>query len=176
MMLNSIRALTDEHFAILKALEILNVIDINTDNIQDIKIIIDFMKNFVDNCHHVKEEKVLFDFLERKGMVGGPIYVMAYEHNKLRDIINRIEVKYNEPEGLREDLNNLIVLLASHIDKENNVLFPTAENLLSDDEDKIIYDKFERIEEGFGKERHKKYIELINMLYNRYANKKSNKR
>ncbi|ACP45202.1 Hemerythrin HHE cation binding domain protein [Sulfolobus islandicus Y.G.57.14] len=143
----------------------------NTDNMQDIKIIIDFMKNFVDNCHHVKEEKLLFDFLEHKGMVGGPIYVMAYEHNKLRDIINRIEVKYNEPKGLREDLNNLIVMLSSHIDKENNVLFPTAENLLSDDEDKIIYYKFERIEEGFGKERHRKYIELINTLYNRYTNK-----
>ncbi|ADX84708.1 hypothetical protein SiRe_0625 [Sulfolobus islandicus REY15A] len=35
----------------------------------------------------------------------------------------------------------ITLLLSSHIDKENNVLFPTAENLLSDDEDKIIHDK-----------------------------------
>ncbi|WP_029552487.1 hemerythrin domain-containing protein [Saccharolobus solfataricus] len=175
-MLNSIKTLMEEHTVILKALEILNVIDINENNMQDIKIIIDFIKNFVDNCHHVKEEKVLFDFLEHKGMVGGPIYVMVYEHNKLRDIINRIEARYNEFEELREDLNSLIVLLASHIDKENNVLFPTAESLLSDDENKVIYEKFERIEEEFGKERHERYIELIDTLYGRYINKKSNER
>lgn len=70
----------------------------------------------------------------------------------------------------------ITLLLSSHIDKENNVLFPTAENLLSDDEDKIIHDKWEDRRKGFGKEIHKKYIELINTLYNRYANKKSNKR
>ncbi|MCH4814697.1 MAG: hemerythrin domain-containing protein [Saccharolobus sp.] len=175
-MSSSIKTLMDEHAVILKALEILNNMDVNKDNMQDVKIIIDFIKNFVDNCHHVKEEKVLFDFLEHKGMVGGPIYVMVYEHNKLRDIISRIEAKYEEIEELRENLNKLIVLLASHIDKENNVLFPTAENLLSDDENKAIYEKFERVEEEFGKERHEKYIELINTLYDRYINKKSNKR
>ncbi|QGA69132.1 hemerythrin domain-containing protein [Sulfolobus sp. E11-6] len=171
-MLNSIKALMDEHNVILKALDVLNVIDAKMDNIQDIKTIINFIKNFVDDCHHVKEEKVLFNFLEQKGMVGGPTYVMVYEHNKLRDLISKIEAEYSEPQNLREDLNNLIMLLASHIDKENNVLFPTAENLISDDEDKVIYNKFEKIEENFGKEKHEKYIELINELYGKYVNKR----
>ncbi|MEM0373105.1 MAG: hemerythrin domain-containing protein [Sulfolobaceae archaeon] len=170
----SIQSLREEHEVILRALDILNIIGnskgIGREVIDDIKKIVEFIKNFVDNCHHEKEEKVLFNFLERKGFVEGPIQVMLYEHNELRQMINQIESKYNEPEGLKESLDSLILLLTSHIDKENSVLFPMAENMITDEEDKELYERFEGIEKEFGINRHKEYVNLVNNLYTKYSN------
>ncbi|WP_338598570.1 hemerythrin domain-containing protein [Sulfolobus tengchongensis] len=167
-MLKSIKMLKEEHEVILKALNILNTIEVKDDTIDDIKSIIRFIKNFVDDCHHVKEEKALFYFLEQKGLAGGPIHVMVYEHNKLRDLIAQIETRYKEYDELRKSLDSLISLLAEHIDKENTVLFPMTENLITIEEDNLIYEEFERIEENFGLERHKEYVNLVNSLYTKY--------
>jgi len=51
--------------------------------------ILEFLKVFVDKCHHGKEEKVLFPAMEEAGIPrqGGPISVMFYEHERGRSYV-----------------------------------------------------------------------------------------
>ncbi|BFI75837.1 hemerythrin domain-containing protein [Sulfurisphaera ohwakuensis] len=69
---------------------------------------------------------------------------MVYEHNELRDLITKIENEYSEPKELKKDLSYLAYLLSGHIGKENTVLFPLAENMITEEAEKELY-------EGFGK-------------------------
>ncbi|MEC5268926.1 hemerythrin domain-containing protein [Heyndrickxia coagulans] len=88
--------------------------------------------------HHAeREENVLFTMMARYiGHENGPIAVMEYEHDEAEKYI---EIFLNGTkimdEGQAEMLASYIVqmyeLLTSHFFKEENVLFPMAENLLS---------------------------------------------
>ena len=44
--------------------------------------LLDFFANFIDRCHHAKEERYLFPKMEERGVPnqGGPIGVMLSEH------------------------------------------------------------------------------------------------
>lgn len=55
----------------------------------DLDRILEFLKVFVDRCHHAKEEDFLFPALERAGIPreGGPIGEMLSEHVKGREFI-----------------------------------------------------------------------------------------
>ncbi len=51
-----------------------------------------FFRIFADQCHHGKEEELLFPLLEQKGMprAGGPIAVMLHEHESGRRLIREM--------------------------------------------------------------------------------------
>jgi len=170
-MKRSISSLKDDHEVIKKALSLINEVTAKND-IQTLEKIVDFIENFVDKCHHAKEEKVLFPFLEERGIPkeGGPIFVMLYEHNELRELVQKIKDSINNKRfnEVKELLDSLALVLLSHIDKEDNVLFPMSEGLISDEEDKELLEKFEGIEKDFGLERHKGYVEMIDSLYRKY--------
>ncbi|RPH54228.1 MAG: hemerythrin, partial [Acidobacteria bacterium] len=76
-----------EHSAVLVALEVLEKIvgalaARNQQAPEHLEHLLDFLKGFVDLCHHGKEEDVLFPELEKLGVKrdGGPIGVMLMEH------------------------------------------------------------------------------------------------
>lgn len=96
-----------------------------------------FTENFAEP-HHQKEEQVLFPALEKKGIPneGGPIGMMLFEHNTKRNYIKALKAsleKDNE-EGIRENAQNIVSLLTAHISKENNILYPMAQEVLSEEE------------------------------------------
>jgi hemerythrin-like domain-containing protein len=172
-MAKSLSSLRSEHEVILKALNVLNILESNKLEVrEDLLKILEFIENFVDNCHHVKEEKALFPILEEKGFPSytGPIFVMLNEHNQLRELIPKIRenLKNEEFNELEFNLASLSSILTSHIDKENSVLFPMAESLISENEDEELLEKFEEIENNFGIDRHKKYIKDIESIYRKY--------
>lgn len=74
----AIDILVKEHDSILKVIEItqtiLNTNDKSTVKLDHVEQIIDFIKNFADKYHHLKEEDVLFMEMEKHGMPreGGP--------------------------------------------------------------------------------------------------------
>ncbi|XYG88855.1 hemerythrin domain-containing protein [Heyndrickxia coagulans] len=88
--------------------------------------------------HHAeREENVLFTMMARYiGRENGPIAMMEYEHDEAEKYI---EIFLNGTKIMDEDqaevLASYIVqmyeLLTNHFFKEENVLFPMAENLLS---------------------------------------------
>jgi hemerythrin-like domain-containing protein len=102
--------------------------------------IIDFIKNFADKYHHLKEEDVLFMEMEKHGMSrnGGPLAVMLHEHDEGRNYI-QLAVEGIEQfklgdvyafEEIKENLLSYCTLLTQHIGKENNILYPMAERIL----------------------------------------------
>lgn len=84
--------------------------------------------------HHQREEEVLFPELERRGLMG-PTQVMRAEHQELRvqkkhlkDLAEGVSAgnfslfkRQLAPEAL-----GLVSYLGDHIDKENNILYPMA--------------------------------------------------
>ena len=97
--------------------------------------VIDFTKNFMDVCHHSKEENSLFPALEKAGMptTMGPIAMMLMEHEMSREYTKKMEasaatyLKTGDATQLIADMNEYSEHISQHLWKENNRLFMMAE-------------------------------------------------
>ncbi len=178
-MSNAIDDLRNEHDAILSGLQILSAISSRIDKGLDvekrgIRDFLAFLKEFADKCHHGKEEGILFPALVKAGFPqkGGPIEVMLSEHRKGRELVERME----KASGGTPDypLFSRVAreygeLLRSHIEKENGVLFPSAETALGEQRLDEIYDAFERHEEKvIGAGRHEELHAMLKGLKQKY--------
>ncbi len=141
----------------------------------EIEQMVDFFTNFVDRCHHAKEERHLFPALGAKGfpVEGGPVGVMLYEHEQGRAAIRAIKDALPRANGgdraaataLSGALLAYVELLRNHIFKEDNVLFPMADRVLAADEQASIAAQFDRVEEEeIGPGVHERYHELAHRL------------
>jgi len=142
--MKAIQILVKEHDSILKMIgitqTILNTKDKSKINIEHVENIIDFIQNFADKYHHLKEEDVLFVEMVNHGMSrdGGPIAVMLSDHdagrNYVKQAVEAIEkfkaCDYLAFELIQENLLNYCELLTGHIYKENNILYPMAERVV----------------------------------------------
>ena len=161
----------------------LNIMSKVSDNIQNnnglnsehVEKIIEFLKVFVDKCHHGKEEGILFPELVKKGFSqeSGPIAVMLHEHTIGRGYIKEMsdhfrQYKTEKKDALgrvADDMRKYINLLTSHIQKENQVLFPRADRALPEDIQNQLYMRYEKLEEeviGVGK--HEEFHKLLKDL------------
>lgn len=119
-----------------------------------------FMRVFSDQCHHGKEESYFFPYLESKGVpsTGCPLSALRGEHAKSRqllDDLNAAATTYiSEPERGRlpliQVLQSLVALYPAHIWKENYLLFPMADRILSQSDHKLLLEQFEEAEEVLG--------------------------
>lgn len=130
---------------------------------------IDFVRVFADGCHHAKEERTLFPRMREHGIPeeGGPLGVMLQEHDMGRAYIRQLEeaIERDDRAQIIEALRDYVSLLRQHIAKENDVLFPMAEGVLSADEQERIAKDFERSEqEQFGADVHERYVALVDQL------------
>lgn len=116
----------------------------------------DFIAGYADGCHHHKEEGVLFDAIVASGLPAseGPIPVMLMEHEQgraftrgLRDAARRLDA--GDAGAARQVVANArgyVALLRDHIMKEDEVLFPLADELLTPDRQDEVLQGFARIE------------------------------
>ena len=136
-----------------------------------IEQMLDFSRSFIDRCHHAKEEKHLFPLLQRRG-VTGPVSVLLAEHEQGRAIVKvaaellpRATDDPTSAAALAENLQAYARLLREHIEKEDGVLFPMGEKLLTSGERQELVEAFERIErEEMGEGVHEKYHRLAHEL------------
>ena len=165
--------LRKEHDSILHVLKILDKM-MTTDKKEDtVKLkyyneLVYFLKIFADKCHHGKEEKYFFVELVNKGIPneGGLIGSLLQEHNQSREYV-ALMGKSLESKDLAEfntAATNYSDLLKSHIEKENNVLFAMADQLLDEEIQDALFEKFEQHEESvIG---HGVHEELHSMIHN----------
>jgi len=176
--------LVKEHDSILLMLDVLgrscrNLEEGTAVEHGDLLRMIDFVKVFADGCHHAKEEGYLFPAMERAGVPreGGPIGVMLAEHDMGRKYVRgMVEALTRGSSSLKSDpsefihnARSYIHLLSQHIQKENMILFPMAERVLSDEQKSELSGGFEKIEEekvGHGK--HEEFHALLSELKTRY--------
>lgn len=176
--MKSIEVLMHEHRLIEQGLKVLENIAYRLERGEDIpsdklSALLDFFRVFADQCHHGKEEGMLFPELEKKGIPkeGGPIEVMLIEHEEGRSFQKQMReaaVNLEELEAKRklvQAARGYIELLRQHIWKEDNVLFKMAEQVLSETEDEQLTKLFERQEiEEIGEGVHERYHQLVHEL------------
>ncbi len=137
--------LRDEHVLILQVAGVLDDImssaavpaELDFDAIEEC---VAFFRLFADACHHGKEEDLLFPELEAQGLPrdDGPIAVMLYEHQVGRAFVRGMAEAVDGARAgdeaavasLLENGRGYVDLIRGHIDKEDNVLFNMADNLV----------------------------------------------
>ena len=136
---------------------------------------VDFFKNFVDRCHHAKEEKHLFPALAAKGFApgSGPVGVMLHEHEQGRAAVRAIAAALPGARAgdrkaaldLADALLGYAELLRAHIYKEDNVLFPMADQVLPAQEQARLAGAFDEVEQQeIGPGVHERYHRLAHEL------------
>ena len=137
--------------------------------------ILDFVRNFADACHHAKEEKRLFVRLNERGMPldSGPLAVMLREHEEGpagdRTAADALPLAAQGDrralQALKDGLAGYVDLLRAHIGKEDNILYPMADKLLTAEDQKALAEAFARVEaEETGAGVHEKYHTLAEEL------------
>ncbi len=136
---------------------------------------LDFFRNFADGCHHHKEEDELFPVLEAAGVPndGGPIGCMLSEHEQGRRLLKRVSENLDgaaaaEPvavAAVRTAATDYISMLRFHIQKEDNVLFNLADQMLTEAQQKAMIEAFDRAEQHDGDPgKHERYLKLADSL------------
>jgi hemerythrin-like domain-containing protein len=141
---------------------------------------IDVIRTFADKCHHGKEENHLFVTLVDKGMPkeGGPVGQMLLEHEQGRAFVrgmaeNVAGAVAGDGDALRQfaqNANGYVALLRAHILKEHGVLFPMADRVLSEEDQKQLMRAFESVEsDHMGTGTHEKYLAIVDALAKKYG-------
>lgn len=132
---------------------------------------IDFFRVFADQCHHGKEEDLLFPMMEAKGFPrdGGPTGVMLHEHEVGRQRVRGMEDAVKEA-SLGDLAHKLVfveharafsALLREHIQKEDHCLFAMADRALSPADQEELAKNFDRVEaEQVGHGLHQQYLNI----------------
>ncbi|HLD73032.1 MAG TPA: hemerythrin domain-containing protein [Candidatus Nanoarchaeia archaeon] len=149
-----LQMLSEEHQIILKIIALVRDKSSRTGEELDQKFwdkIIFFIQNYADKFHHAKEEKILFPEINRQDEDGkmhcNPISQMLYEHELGRGFVKgmREGLAKRDKERLVSNALNYSQLLEEHIFKENQILYPMAEEAIGKPDWEKIAEKFEKV-------------------------------
>jgi hemerythrin-like domain-containing protein len=153
-MKNITKELSQEHQNILKVIDaVINEckkIELGKDADKTFfKDVVLFIKKYADGFHHAKEEDILFKaMLENMDhMHCNPIPVMFREHTAGRQFVKGMEAALlngNNAE-LVKNATSYCILLQNHIYKEDNVLYPMAENGISEFQKTEVEEKYKQV-------------------------------
>lgn len=136
--------------------------------------ILEFIQVFVDKCHHGKEEELLIPALEENGSLKKKILA---DHNEGRVFVSQLAEAIEKYEKEEEDASLEIVkaargysqFLETHIQFENETVFPFADKDLPEQKQEELFEGFEKIEEekiGVGKhEQFHKMLDEFQKIY-----------
>lgn len=180
-MSRAIDDLKHEHDAILVALGILQDMDQQltagqgrADMKADLSAFIGFLKEFADKCHHGKEEGFLFPAMTAAGIQdeGGPVGAMLNEHAQGREWIRQMDASLQptlDAARFSSAARGYTELLRSHIQKENEILFPMAEKALTPQKLDALFEAFENHEATvMGPGRHEELHALLKSMRAKY--------
>ncbi len=166
---------------VLSCLETMALISDRTGGLEsaDARKAIEFFRGFADGCHHGKEEKLLFDLLEKRGFPSheGPTAQMTSEHQEGRDLVRSLETAVDEFErgekGALDQFSDAarryVSLLRSHIQKEDQCLFPMAFQALSVDDLNWLQREFQSHDvEDAKRQEHTRFERISDELAARY--------
>ncbi len=140
--------------------------------------LVDFFEYFTEGCHDPKEEHLLFARLHLRGLpddtgILAEFYREHQEfHSRLRDIEHWLRTMKKTGDGdaaeLAAQLDAYLKLMRSHVAHEEEILFPMANELLTDEDQKELAFGFDSIEcEEVAVGVRQRYSELAQMLSGR---------
>jgi hemerythrin-like domain-containing protein len=145
--MEAIQNLMAEHRLILRAVDALEAFARDAgrgvDEREELGRFVTFIRGYADKLHHGKEEEVIFVAMVDAGFSRdqGPIAVMLQDHDVGREHVSILAgLAASVVPWTREDLEILqgagrayAELLRAHIQKEDRILYPMAEQRLSPD-------------------------------------------
>lgn len=166
-----------EHEGVKLMLRILDKVCAKPDQINREHFVkmLEFLKTFVDKCHHGKEENLLLPAMIEAGVPKeeGVIKFTLLEHVEGRGYIKGMSEAFDKLNNgdrqasakIVENGKKYIALLIKHIDKENNILFPLADKVLSQVKQAELEEEFEKLEvERIGLGKHEEFHKLLHQL------------
>ena len=109
--------LSDEHRVIERVLAVIEKLTRAPvkDSLDNWKKALDFFRHFADQCHHLKEEKILFPVMEEHGIPrdGGPIGMMLTEHEEARGYVRAMLAAVNLIDAKNEAAKATLVEIAA---------------------------------------------------------------
>lgn len=117
---------------------------------------LEFIRKFADHVHHGKEEDILFNAIEAAGIPkqGGPVGVMLEEHDEGRKGVQKLaqglekyqagdkSAAYQIVRGARD----YAYVLRNHIPKEDDILYPMADEVVSPQAHSQILEQFAAVD------------------------------
>lgn len=150
-----IQELVEEHKYIKRVLALIPAISgkvatgLDDDKKALVTYVVDFIRNYADRFHHAKEEDILFKYFDQ----GSDILVaMLKEHEIGRAHVRAVleGVERNDAKAVAEHLTAYGDLLREHIKKEDEILYPWMQSMMSDSQVGRLFSEFRAVDEKFG--------------------------
>jgi hemerythrin-like domain-containing protein len=119
-----------------------------------------FLRGFADAWHHGKEEDILFRRMVERGFSeeSGPVAVMLHEHRQGRAFVGSIAaigadsgvVAPGEATTFLASALGFVPLLRQHIQKEDNILYPMSQRVLTSADFETMLEDFAAFEAKAG--------------------------
>jgi hemerythrin-like domain-containing protein len=123
---------------------------------------VEFLRLYADKLHHGKEETLFFPMLAKRGVPpqGCPIGGLNHEHEKGRALVRALaewapaygEGKPGARAALLETLRGILDLYQNHIWKEDAMVFPMADKVLTGADQTELTEKFAEVDRAIGSE------------------------
>ena len=160
-----VKKLVDEHVLIKRLLALIPaIVEFTESSLRvDRDLIlrcVDFIRTYADKYHHMKEEDILFKYVDDKAEI---IQVMFKDHDTgrghVRQVVEGTE-KGNKAQ-IKEHLLAYRELLTQHIKKEDEILYPWIDRQLSTTQVGEMFRKCSEADASVGDELPKKYEKFI---------------
>ncbi|OGX60590.1 MAG: hypothetical protein A2471_03330 [Omnitrophica WOR_2 bacterium RIFOXYC2_FULL_45_15] len=160
-----IKKLVDEHVLIKRLIALIDPLceHINKSKEVDSRLVldcVDFIRNYADKYHHMKEEDVLF---KNTGEGLDIIKVMLEDHvtgrNHVKQVVEGAE-KRNKQQ-IVEHIQGYKELLTQHIKKEDEILYPWIDRGLSTADVGRLYEEFNQKDASLPSDFEAKYQDLV---------------
>lgn len=112
---------------------------------------LDFIRQYADRFHHAKEEEILFTYFDHGSDI---LAVMHKEHEIGRGHVRAAAaaLEQGDTPAVIEHLNAYGALLTEHIRKEDEILYPWMNSLLTDSQVGQLFTKFGVVDKQFAAE------------------------
>jgi DUF438 domain-containing protein len=139
-----------------------------------VKELLRYFVEYVDGCHNKKEENHLFPLLEERGVPSqeGPLGVMLQEHTRSKELLAKLKPLAEAYAGgddsvlreLRRVYTEYIELLKQHFWKENDILYPMGEKVLSPADGAVVVEGILATENAVSPDARVRYYKLADDL------------
>jgi len=145
----------------------------------DVEEVVKYLINIIENSHHGKEDDVFYPELISSGIPKetAPLSIINYEHlisvNYLKDISSCVvNCKIGNDfsgELLADSLTNYVIAIKNHIQREEEIVFPIANEVFSIEKQNEILQRFEVIEQKYiSNSFNDQFDKLLNKFKNKY--------
>jgi hemerythrin-like domain-containing protein len=171
--------LENEHHYILKMIGALTVLTETLEKGEQVepetlKNMVEFMRIFADQCHHGKEEALLFPLLEKRGVSpqGCPIGVLIHDHQTGRTLVTGLAeaaegYQKGDPaarDALLKNIYGITALYPGHIWKEDYLAFPMSNKVLTEEDQQNLSEEFEKVDKNIGRDVYQRLAHLADQF------------